>query len=69
MNQEIDTGIPNLRYTKIDIMKKQTGAINFSGIEKAIVSGKVQDVIIDGDVARIYGVKTTEVNQAVRNQS
>jgi hypothetical protein len=49
------------------IMKKQTGAMDFSGIEKFIVSVKGQNVIIDSDVARIYGVETKEVNQAVRN--
>jgi phage regulator Rha-like protein len=48
-------------------MKKQTGAIDFSGIEKAIVSVKGQNVIIDSDVAKIYGVETREVNQAIKN--
>ena len=48
-------------------MKKQTGAIDFSGIDKAIVNVKGQNVIIDSDVARIYGVETKEVNQAVKN--
>ena len=48
-------------------MKKQTGAIDFSGIEKAIVLVKGQNAIIDSDVAKIYGVETKEVNQAVRN--
>jgi hypothetical protein len=48
-------------------MKRQTGAIDFSGIERAIVSVKGQNVIIDSDVAKIYGVETKEVNQAVRN--
>jgi len=48
-------------------MKKQTGAIDFSGIEEAIVSVKGQNVLIDSDVASIYGVLTKEVNQAVKN--
>ena len=48
-------------------MKKQTRAIDFSGIEKAIVSVKGQNVLIDSDVAKIYGVLTKEVNQAVKN--
>ncbi|GBU27012.1 hypothetical protein R84B8_00532 [Treponema sp. R8-4-B8] len=48
-------------------MKKQIGAIDFSEIEKAIVSVKGQNVLIDSDVASIYGVETKEVNQAVRN--
>jgi Cu/Ag efflux pump CusA len=48
-------------------MKKQIDAMDFSGIEKAIVSVKGQNVIIDSDVANIYGVATKEVNQAVKN--
>jgi len=48
-------------------MKKQTGAIDFSGIEKAIISIKGQSVLIDSDVAKIYGVETREVNQAIKN--
>jgi phage regulator Rha-like protein len=48
-------------------MKKQTGAIDFSGIEKAIVLVKGQNVIIDCDVARIYGTETREINKAVQN--
>ena len=48
-------------------MKKQVGAIDFSGIEKTIVTVKGQNVLIDSDVASIYGVLTKEVNQAVKN--
>jgi phage regulator Rha-like protein len=48
-------------------MKKQRRAIDFSGIEKAIVTVKGQNVIIDSDVARIYDVETREVNQAIKN--
>jgi hypothetical protein len=48
-------------------MKKQIGAIDFSNIEKAIVLVKGQKVIIDSDVAGIYGVLTKEINQAVKN--
>ena len=48
-------------------MRKQIGAIDFSGIEEAIVSVKGQNVIIDSDVAKIYGVETREVNQAIKN--
>jgi len=48
-------------------MKKQIRALDFSGIEKFIVSVKGQNVIIDSDVASIYGVETREVNQAIKN--
>ena len=46
--------------------EKADAAIDFSGIEKVIITVKGQNVIIDGDVARIYGVETKEVNQAVK---
>jgi hypothetical protein len=57
--------------TKGGSMKKQTEvadiqAIDFAGIEKAIVSIKGQNVIIDSDVAIIYGVETKRVNEAVK---
>ena len=48
-------------------MNKQTEAIDFSSINKVIVSIKGQNVIIDSDVAKIYGVETREVNQAIKN--
>ncbi|WP_461248353.1 ORF6N domain-containing protein [Treponema sp. R6D11] len=48
-------------------MKKQIGAIDFSDIKRAIVSVKGQNVLIDSDVASIYGVETREVNQAIKN--
>jgi phage regulator Rha-like protein len=48
-------------------MRKQIKAIDFSGIEKSIVSVKGQNVIIDSDVAKIYGVETREVNQSIKN--
>ena len=48
-------------------MEKQLAEIDFSGIEKAIVSVKGQNVIIDCDVARIYGTETREINKAVKN--
>jgi hypothetical protein len=48
-------------------MAETLKVIDFSGIEKAIISVKGQNVIIDSDVAQIYGVETKEVNQAVKN--
>ena len=48
-------------------MKKQLGAIDFSSLRKSIISVKGQNVLIDSDVASIYGVLTKEVNQAVKN--
>jgi len=48
-------------------MKKQIKALDFLGIEKVIISVRGQNVIIDSDVAKIYGVETREVNQAIKN--
>jgi hypothetical protein len=48
-------------------MKKQLGAIDFSSLRKSIISIKGQNVLIDSDVAKIYGVETREVNQAIKN--
>jgi len=48
-------------------MKKQMWAIDFSNIKKSVVLVKGQNVLIDSDVASIYGVLTKEVNQAVKN--
>ncbi|MCL1929034.1 MAG: ORF6N domain-containing protein [Treponema sp.] len=45
----------------------ETNQIGFSGIEKVIITVKGQNVIIDSDVAIIYGVETREVNQAIKN--
>jgi len=47
-------------------MKNQIGTMDFSDIEKSIVSVKGQKVIIDSDVARIYGVETKRVNEAIK---
>ena len=44
----------------------ETNKIDFSGIEKVIITVKGQDVIIDSDVAIIYGVETKRVNEAVK---
>ena len=41
--------------------------IAYSEVEKLIVSVRGQQVIVDADVARLYGVATKRVNEAVRN--
>lgn len=41
--------------------------VKFSNIEEKIITIRNQKVIIDSDVAELYGVQTKEVNQAVRN--
>ena len=36
-------------------------------VEKKIITIRNQQVILDSDVADLYGVETKEINQAVRN--
>ena len=36
-------------------------------VEKKIITLRNQQVILDSDVAELYGVQTKEINQAVRN--
>jgi hypothetical protein len=48
-------------------MRKEIGIIDFSNIEKSIITVKGQKVIIDSDVARIYGTETREINKAIKN--
>jgi len=39
----------------------------FADVEKRIIAIRNSEVIIDRDVAELYGVRTKEVNQAVKN--
>ena len=41
--------------------------ILLSEVEKKIITLRNQQVILDSDVAELYGVQTKEVNQAVKN--
>ena len=41
--------------------------VNYKEIENAIIELRGLRVILDADVARLYGVQTKEINQAVRN--
>ena len=45
------------------------GLIPFKEVEDKIVIVRGQEVLLDRDVAMLYGVETREVNQAVRNNS
>ena len=40
--------------------------VNFKDVEKALLEIRGQRVILDSDVARLYGVETKRVNEAVR---
>ena len=41
--------------------------ISFEEVEKRVLTVRGQQVLIDRDVAELYGVETKEVNQAVKN--
>ena len=41
--------------------------IKLADVESAIIELRGRRVILDSDVARLYGVETREVNQAIRN--
>lgn len=41
--------------------------IKLADVESAIIELRGQRVILDSDVARLYGVETREVNQTIRN--
>lgn len=41
--------------------------IKLSDVESAIIEVRGQRLILDSDVARLYGVETKRINEAVRN--
>ena len=41
--------------------------INFKSLESKLIRYKDEFVLVDSDVAELYGVKTREINQAVSN--
>ena len=43
--------------------------IKFEEVEKRVLTIQCQQVLIDRDVAELYGVETREINQAVRRNS
>lgn len=47
--------------------ESMSDTVKFNDIESKIITFHNQNVIIDSDVADLYGVKTKEINQAVRN--
>ena len=43
--------------------------IKFNNIEEKIITLRNEKVIIDSDVAELYGVETKRINEAVKNQA
>ena len=50
-------------------MKRKIQALTEQEIERKIITIRGQEVILDRDIAELYGVKTKEINQAVKNNS
>ena len=50
-------------------MKKSTGlrAIDIAAVQSRMLTIRNQQVLLDRDVAALYGVQTKEINQAIRN--
>lgn len=50
-------------------MKKPTesGAIDIAAVQSRMLTIRNQQVLLDRDVAALYGVQTKEINQAIRN--
>jgi phage regulator Rha-like protein len=42
-------------------------AVNFESVESKVITLRDQYIILDSDVAELYGVETREVNQAIKN--
>lgn len=43
--------------------------INYEQVEEKIIKIQNQDVILDSDVAELYGVETKRINEAVKNNT
>jgi len=48
-------------------MAIETHLVKFNEVENKIIELRTQKIIIDTDVANLYGVSTKEINQAVKN--
>ena len=46
---------------------KDIAVLKFNSVEEKIITVRGISVILDSDVAELYGVETKEINQAVKN--
>jgi hypothetical protein len=58
--QEILNGNAKAALQKVKV-------VNFNEVEERIITLRGENVLLDSDVAYLYGVQTKEVNQAVKN--
>jgi phage regulator Rha-like protein len=47
--------------------KTMNETVNFGSVESKVITLRDRPVILDSDVAELYGVETREVNQAIKN--
>lgn len=59
--------VPSSERTNLQNDNTMADIIKLADVESAIIELRGQRVILDSDVARLYGVETREVNQAIRN--
>jgi len=52
---------------KVEKEKKMNHPVKFEHIENKVIDLRNQKVILDSDVAVLYGVETRDVNKAVKN--
>jgi phage regulator Rha-like protein len=46
---------------------RKTGVVKFSAIEERIITLRGEKVLLDSDVAELYGVETRDINKSVKN--
>ena len=51
----------------VDVPKISKGEITLNDVQDKIITVRNRNVLLDSDVAWLYGVGTKEVNQAVKN--
>ena len=56
-----------LETSSINEAPDAPSAVAYSDVQRMIVHVRNQQVIIDADVAKLYGVETKRINEAVRN--
>ncbi|GHT57004.1 hypothetical protein FACS18945_0160 [Bacteroidia bacterium] len=50
-----------------EIQKTQKGEITFNDVQDKIITIRDKNVLLDSDVAALYGVETMRINEAVKN--
>jgi phage regulator Rha-like protein len=46
-----------------------TDTVKFNAVEERLITLRGEKVLLDSDVAKLYGVQTKEVNQAIKNNA